>query len=249
MARRRRRAGRRAPARRGRARCARARGGPRRSRGRRGCREPASSSVSSALASCGRSWARRSRAAAANADAISCGSPLSRALATSSSACGCVLVRAALGEQAQLQGARLDEGDVAGRLQALGERLCLGQRLLRLAELGEEGRRLSLAIPSASSVMPRLSQKSTPSRHATRAACGPSYCQLTIARLLCRTAAARPWPCSSASASARRMSSSPCRSPREERATPRKPSARAGSGRPSSAARASACSAAAIASR
>ena len=51
------------------------------------------------------------------------------------------------------------------------------------------------AIPSANSAMPRRSQKSIPSRQASRAACGPSYCQLTIARLLCRTAAARPWPC------------------------------------------------------
>ena len=41
-----------------------------------------------------------------------------------------VLVRAALGEQAQLQGARLDGGDVAGRLQALGQRDGFGQRLL-----------------------------------------------------------------------------------------------------------------------
>ena len=51
-----------------------------------------------------------------------------------------VLVRAALGQQAQLQGARLDGADVAGRLQGLGERTGVGQRLVGPAELGEKAR-------------------------------------------------------------------------------------------------------------
>ena len=176
-----------------------------------------------------------------------CGWPLSRAVATSSSAAGVLLVRAPLGEQAKLHGAWLDGEDVAGRLQALRQRDRLGQRLLGQAAVGEEGqahggdheRELGDAAPLA---------EVDPLRQAARAACGPSYCQLATARLLWRTAAARPWPCSSASASARRMSSSPWRSPRAARAVPRKPSARAGSARPSSEASASARSAAAIAS-
>ena len=43
---------------------------------------------------------------------------------------GRVLVRAPLGEQAQLHGAWLDGDDVAGLLQALRQRIDLGQRLL-----------------------------------------------------------------------------------------------------------------------
>ena len=50
-----------------------------------------------------------------------------------------VLVRAALGEQAQLQGAGLAGDDIAGCLQALGKRHGFGQRLLGPAELCEEG--------------------------------------------------------------------------------------------------------------
>ena len=63
------------------------------------------------------------------------------------------------------------------------------------------------------------------------------------------TAVSRPRPCSSASWSARRTSSSPSASPSWQRARPRQWSANAGSGRPSSAASASARSAAATASR
>ena len=50
-----------------------------------------------------------------------------------------MFVRAALGEQAQLQGAGLAGDDIAGCLQALGKRHGFGQRLLGPAELCEEG--------------------------------------------------------------------------------------------------------------
>ena len=158
-----------------------------------------------------------------------------------------LLVRAALGEQAQLHGARLDGVDVAGRLQALRQRDGLGQRLLGLAELGEKVA-LMAAIPSANSAMPRRSQKSIPSRQAARAPPAAPRTASWRSRGCCAGRRPRPWPCSSASASARRMSSSPCRSPREARARPGSRARAAGSGRPSSAASASARSAAAIAS-
>ena len=83
------------------------------------------------------------------------------------------------------------KNDVPGRLESLGERPRLGQRLLGLAELGEEVV-LMPAIASAHSVMPRRSQKSIPSGRLSSAACGPSYSQTTSARLLCSTAASRP---------------------------------------------------------
>ena len=87
--------------------------------------------------------------------------------------------------------AQLDEVDVAGRLQVLRQRsasasACSGRP--------QPARKFMLIAGDRErdSAIPRRSQKSIPSRQAASAACGPSYCQLTIARLLCSTAAARP---------------------------------------------------------
>ena len=50
-----------------------------------------------------------------------------------------MIVPALFCEQAQLLRARLDEGDVAGFFETVGERGGVGERLLDLAELGQEG--------------------------------------------------------------------------------------------------------------
>ena len=69
------------------------------------------------------------------------------------------------------------------------------------------------AILSANSAIRAARRSRSPPGRQRAPPAGPRTASVATARLLCRTAAARPWPCSTASASARRMSSSPCRSP------------------------------------
>ncbi len=187
----RRRAGWRDRAGRGRARCARARARRRSTYGSVWMSGTCASSSSSTPACCRCPWASSSRAAAVNTVAWCWGwAALTGSREQLPGGRG-VLVRAALGEQAQLHGARLERRTASP---AASSRSASGTASASACSARPSSARnvvLMLAIPSANSVMPRRRQKSIPSRQASSAARGPSYCQLSSARLLWRTAAAR----------------------------------------------------------
>jgi hypothetical protein len=174
------------------------------------------------------------------------GSPLSRALTTTSSTSRRVLTCAALGKQPHLEGPR--------SMKKMSPPSCMrsASGLPRPAPL-LSGRARHAGSPSC-----RQSRAPTPSPHDARRSrrlraqtvesrVQPSYCQTAKARLFCRIAASRPWPCSTASSNARRISSSPCDRP-VGRAPPRAPSTAAARQSSSAATRQSARSASTIAS-
>ena len=172
-----------------------------------------SSSTMSACASSGLPPASSSRAAAAKAMRDELWSFALAGGGEQRVGVGHVIMRVALGEQTQLQGAGPDERDVADGLQYVGERGGLVQRLLDVSGLGLE--------PGV--------QRSDRARElgdaAPLAELGPFPAELECrlrplvqpggrrARLLYRTAAVRPWLSATAIPSARRMSSRPARSP------------------------------------